>query len=173
MTNEPRIEFRLLRTTDLPTLAAWFAQPEIARWWNMPTDLDAVTAKYQPRIDLLEPTRMWVIEFDGIPGGLIQSYRHVDYPEHDAAVGISDAVGIDYLVDDAHRGRGLGAKALGAFAVHALALHPDAKCCVATPARDNEASWRCLERAGFTRHHECHPPGELPAYAYAFTPPAP
>jgi RimJ/RimL family protein N-acetyltransferase len=167
--DEPTVAFRPLVTEDLRTIAAWFTQPEVARWWNPPTTIDAVRAKYQPRIDGTEPTLMWIVELNGTPGGLVQTYRHADYPEHDAAVGIADAVGIDYLLDDDHRGRGLGARTLRQCARWALELYPDARCCVATPAQANTASWRALERAGFVRHHECQPPDEPPAYAYVAT----
>lgn len=164
---EPRVGFRPLATADLSQLCAWFAEPEIARWWNMPATLDAVSAKYQPRIDGIEPTRMWILEVDGIAAGLLQSYRHVDHSLHDAAVGIAGAVGIDYLIGSTYRGLGLAARILGDFAAFALDLHPDALAVVATPAQTNEASWRALERAGFRRVRECQPPDEPPAYAYS------
>jgi aminoglycoside 6'-N-acetyltransferase len=164
----PRIEFRPLRSDDLPTLVEWFAQPTIARWWIPPLTAKAVEAKYQPRIDGHEPIRMWIIEFDGTPGGMIQSYRHVDFPSYDAEVALSDAVGIDYLLDDRHRGIGLGHRALRAFAVLVFDEYPDAERCVATPARDNEPSWRCLERAGFVRRGECQPADEPAAYTYSY-----
>lgn len=67
-------------------ITAWFAQPAVARWWNQPVTLAEVTAKYQPRISGREPTQMWIIEIDGAAAGLGQTYRHVDYPEHDAAI---------------------------------------------------------------------------------------
>jgi aminoglycoside 6'-N-acetyltransferase len=111
---------------------------------------------------------MWIVEFDGRPGGMMQSYRHADYPSYETEVGLSDAVGIDYLLDDRHRGVGLGHRALHAFTVRVFGEYPDAERCVATPARGNEPSWRCLERAGFVRRGECQPVGEPAAYAYAY-----
>lgn len=154
------IGFRPLVEEDLSTLVGWFAEPEIARWWNQPANLEAVAAKYLPRISGHEPTRMWIAEIDWEPAGLLQSYRHSDYPEHDASVGIPDAVGIDYFLGRSQRGRGLGGLALARFAAWVFGLYPNAECCVATPAQANDASWRALERAGFIRRHECQPPDE-------------
>lgn len=162
----PRIDFRPLAVHDLPTLVGWFAEPEIARWWNQPAEIDSVRAKYVPRIERREPTRMWIGEIDGEAGALLQSYLHADYPDHDHCVGIPEAAGIDYLLAGAHRGRGRGRLVLRAFADWTLAHYPSAACCAAMPAQANEASWRALEHAGFSRVGECQPPNEPSAYVY-------
>ena len=160
----PPIRFRPLAESDLLTLVRWFAEPEIARWWNQPAEIDSVRAKYLPRIEQREPTQMWIAEIDDEDGGLLQSYLHLDYTEHDECVGIAEAVGIDYLIARSHRGR--GRLVLRAFADWTRARYPDASCCVATPAQANEASWRALEHAGFARVGECQPPDEPLAYVY-------
>jgi len=163
------ISFRSLRTTDFDLLVDWFADPVVARWWNQPAELDSVAAKYLPRIDGTgDPTSMWIAEVDGDAAGLVQQYRHSDYSAHDAAVGVSNAVGIDYLLGSRHRGRGLGGRILRAFSQLALTQQPDADVCVATPAIDNVASRAALERAGFTHSHDCQPPDEPPAAVYVF-----
>jgi aminoglycoside 6'-N-acetyltransferase len=162
----PSIRFRPLAESDLPLLVEWFAEPEIGRWWNQPAEIVSVRAKYLPRIEEREPTLMWIAEIDGEAGGLLQSYLHVDHPEHDECVGVADAVGIDYLLAGPHRGRGRGRLVLRSFAEWTLERRPDASCCVATPAQANEASWRALQHAGFSRVGECQPPDEPLAYIY-------
>jgi aminoglycoside 6'-N-acetyltransferase len=127
----------------------------------------AVEEKYGPRVDGNDPTHMWVVEIDRAPAGLLQSYRHRDYPDHDASVGIDDAVGIDYFLAAGHAGRGLGSVVIGQFVALVGEQYPDARWCVATPAQDNEPSWRCLDRAGFERRGPCQPPDEPPAFTYA------
>jgi len=163
----PSIRFRRLQRADLPSVERWFAEPEVARWWNPDLAPGALEAKYGPRIDGVDAaTAMWVVDVDGEPAGLLQHYRHADHPAHDAAVGIDDAVGIDFLLSSAFAGRGLGPLVLAAFADLVLELVPDARWCVATPAQANRRSWRALEKAGFTRHGACQPPDEPPAFAY-------
>ena len=162
----PLIRFRPLAESDLPTLVEWFAEPEIARWWNQPAEIASVRAKYLPRIEQHEPTQMWIAEIDDEAAGLLQSYLHVDDNEHDRCVGIADAVGIDYLLAGPHRGRGRGRLVLREFADWTLARYPDASCGVATPAQANTASCRALEHAGFSRVGECQPPDEPLAYVY-------
>lgn len=160
------LRFRPLVERDLATLVAWFAEPEIAKWWNQAAEIDSIRAKYLPRIEGREPTRMWIAEIDAGDVGLLQSYRHVDYPDHDASVAIADAVGIDYLITGRYRGRGYGRQVLRSFAAWSLTQYPEATRCVATPVQANEASWRALEHAGFVRVGDCQPPDEPPAFIY-------
>jgi aminoglycoside 6'-N-acetyltransferase len=109
---------------------------------------------------------MWIVEIEGVPCGLLQHYRHADHPDHDAAVGVDDAVGIDFLLAEEVTGRGVGPKVLSAFADLVLEVTPAASCCVATPAQANRRSWMALEKAGFVRRGTCQPPDEPPAFAY-------
>ena len=162
----PVVRFRPLTVDDFQMLASWFTDPVIARWWDQPADLDAVRATYLPRVEGREATVMWVAEGDGVAAVLFQCYRHRDYNDHDAAVGIPDAVGVDYLVNADHRARGVGRQIIAAFARHALGRFPETAVCVATPAQDNQASWRALEHAGFAREGECQPPDEPIAFVY-------
>ena len=149
---------------DYPRLVAWFADPVVVRWFGPPKDRAAVEATYGPRLRAEEPTEMWIGEWDGEPGAMLQCYRHVDHPETDAAVAVHDAVGIDYLVAPAFRGRGLAGALLAAFATHALERHPDCQVVVATPDEENAASCGALRAAGFEYSHvSTSPSGEREA----------
>ena len=164
----PDADFRLLRREDFASLALWFGEPHVAQWWNPDATLEGIEAKYGPRIDGVDAaTTMWIIEIGGEAAGLAQHYRHADHPAHDAAVGIAQAVGIDYLLSKAYAARGLGGHVLSTFAGFVLERVPEALSCVATPAQANRRSWRALEAAGFVRRGTCQPPGEPPAYTYA------
>lgn len=160
------ISFRPLDRSDFALVARWFTEPQVARWWSEDSSLEHLEAKYGPRVDGRDHTSMWIIEVDGEPAGLAQHYRHEHYPDHDAAVGIPDAVGIDYLLSEDHAGRGHGPGMLATLARLALDAVSEARCCVASPAQDNRPSWTALERAGFHRHGPCHPPGDPPCWAY-------
>jgi aminoglycoside 6'-N-acetyltransferase len=166
MTKLGRVEFRPLQRSDFPTVAVWFEQPHIARWWNDSSDLDDIEAKYGPRVDGNDLTSMWIVEIDGEPAGLAQHYHHEDYPDHNEAVGVENAVGIDYLLAEDFAGRGLGPLMLAAFARLALDRTPSADHCVAAPAQANRPSWTALERAGFQRLGPCQPPDEPIAWMY-------
>lgn len=161
-----------MRRSDFPLLVEWFRQEHIARWWNETATMESVEDKYGAPVDGVTPTTMWIIEVEGEPAGLAQSYRHADYPEHDAAVGVPNSAGIDYLLAERFAGRGIGSAAMSAFARVVFETYPEVAFVAATPAQTNPASWRCLERAGFERRGECQPPDEPPAFVYVLARPA-
>jgi aminoglycoside 6'-N-acetyltransferase len=141
---------------DLPLLAGWLVQPHVSEWWrDEPSGLAAVAEKYGPCIDGDDPTELFVIEADGRAIGMIQRYLIADESEWAHAFGgivdVSNAAGIDYLigVPDAV-GRGLGTAAIASF-VNLVFRWRAVDSIVVTVQQTNPASWRCLERVGFTR----------------------
>jgi aminoglycoside 6'-N-acetyltransferase len=133
-----------------------------------------------PRVRGEDATEVFVVVLGDRPVGLIQRYRLVDYPEWDAAIGLTDAAaGIDYyLGEPATVGQGIGTKAISSFARDTLTHYPDVRCVVAAPQQANAASWRALEKAGFVRVwagilNSDDPSDEGPAYVYVFRDPVP
>jgi RimJ/RimL family protein N-acetyltransferase len=143
---------RPLTRDDLPLLHRWLHTPHVREWWRAdPTTPTDIARKYEPRIDGVVPTRMFIIELRGEAVGLIQCYRHADHPDWDRAVDINAAAGIDYLIGEANqRGRGVGSAAIASFTPRVFAWYPDVEVVVAAPQADNCASRRALEKAGFT-----------------------
>jgi hypothetical protein len=87
---------RPLTRDDLPLLHRWLHTPHVREWWRAdPTTPTDIARKYEPRIDGVVPTRMFIIELRGEAVGLIQCYRHADHPDWDRAVDINAAAGID------------------------------------------------------------------------------
>jgi aminoglycoside 6'-N-acetyltransferase len=167
-----RVSFRPLAVADLPLLVRWQSSPHVARWWLDPSDIDSITAQYGPRIGEDQRTEAFIIELARRPIGLIQRYRHADYQDWERAVGVPDAAGIDYYIGEPDLiGRSLGSAAISSFASDTLRRYPEVNCVVAAPQQENVASWRALERAGFTRIWEGQlksddPADEGPAFVY-------
>ncbi|GAA4305657.1 GNAT family N-acetyltransferase [Klenkia terrae] len=155
------ISLQPLQRADLGLLAAWLAEPLVARWWAV--DPGEVEARYGPSIDGTDPTALYLGLTDGEPFGFVQVYRFADEPSYVAELAPvhpvpAGALSIDYLVGTAgHRGRGLGAGLVRAAVQRGFADHPDAQDVVVPVHAENRASWRALEAAGFTRVAE----GEL------------
>ena len=151
------VTVRPLARADLARLSGWLAEPHVARWWRDPSDLAAVQAAYLPCIDGTDPTEVFVIEAEGRPAGFIQRYLTAGDPDWDRAVRATGAVtggtaGIDYLIGEPGLcGRGYGAAAISLFTALTFRRYPQAGAVVAVPQQDNVASWRALERAGFSR----------------------
>jgi aminoglycoside 6'-N-acetyltransferase len=152
-----RITFRLLKRDDLPLLCEWLNREHVRRWWHRSHTLGEVEAKYGPRIDGTELVLVFVIELDGRPAGVIQTYLTVDYPDW---IGAQDGVaGVDlFIADEELIGQGLGPRILTEFTRVIVFADPAATACATSPEVVNKASIRAFEKAGFRRVHEI--PGE-------------
>jgi len=149
------VTFRRLTRADFPMLAAWLAEPHVARWWNHEFTPEAVERDFGSTVDGDEPSEDHVVLLDGRPVGLIQYSRYRDYPEYEEELAgvlpVPDhAVSIDYLIGDPTlTGRGVGTNMIAAFADLIWRTNPDATCIIVPVSSANTASWRALQRAGF------------------------
>ncbi len=138
-------------------MVRWFAEPHVIRWWEASTDPVAVRTRYADRIAGREPTDVFLISSRGRPAGLIQRYLIADHPDWSEALAATGALptpaaGLDYLIGDpALTGRGLASAAIRECARLTFIRHPQLAAISAAPFTENTASWRALERAGFTR----------------------
>lgn len=150
------VGFRSLDRGDLPQLYAWLRAPHVAKWWrDVPADLDVVEAEYGPCIDGEDPTELFVVQEDGRDIGMIQRYLIADEPEwwpaFDGIVDVSNAAGIDYLIGEPSAvGKGVGTEMVRAFVADVFDWRP-VDSIVVTVQQSNPASWRILEKSGFTR----------------------
>lgn len=136
------IEFRPIAESDVPRLQAWLDSEHVALWWR------------DERVeDQLDPNEHFVIELDGVPVGMIQTYLVDDYPEWKAVVGDEpNLAGVDLLIGEPDLvGRGLGPEILEQFAREVVFANADTVAVVATVEEANRRSWRAFEKAGF-RH---------------------
>jgi len=160
---DPLVRFRPMARDDLPLLKAWLQEPLVHRWWHHETSDAALERDFGPTLDGEDATELFLALDGEHPFGLIQRYPIAAYPEYVEELAplvelAPGALSIDYLIGDpARRGRGLGAAMIAAFAAESWAAYPDATEIVVPVAAGNVASWRALERAGFTRVAE----GEL------------
>jgi aminoglycoside 6'-N-acetyltransferase len=110
-----------------------------------------------------EPSEDLLVFEDGDPVGLVQRSRYGAYPEYIEELAPTlavdgEAVTVDYFVGDPDRcGRGLGPRIIAAVVAESWTVYPDAPAVVVPVNAANRASWRALEKAGFTRVAE----GEL------------
>jgi aminoglycoside 6'-N-acetyltransferase len=151
------VAFRPLKRSDFALVARWLEEPLVARWWNHETSAEAVERDFGPSVDGRDATQVLLAAVEDRAFGLVQRYPIAAYPEyvqelaavHPVPVG---ALSIDYLIGvPAMRGRGLGAAMIAAAVADCWTAFPDADDVLVPVAAGNTASWRALERAGFTR----------------------
>jgi aminoglycoside 6'-N-acetyltransferase len=145
------ISFRPLERSDFPLLQEWLAAPHVAAWWDERNDLPVVEAKYGPRVDGAEPTKVFVIEQECKPIGWIQWYLWADYPEHAQQLGAEPgSAGIDLAIGDPKMaGLGLGPVIIREFLNQFVFTNSSICSVVADPEESNLRSLHAFGKAGF------------------------
>jgi aminoglycoside 6'-N-acetyltransferase len=150
------LSFRHLARADFALLGGWLAQPHVARWWNHESSPQAMEADFGAVIDRLDPADVFIVSLGARPIGLLQRYTFADNPGYigelaDLIDAPGAALGIDYLVGESDLlGRGLGSAMIRAAVDAIWRDHPEAPSIIVPVSSANVASWRALERAGFT-----------------------
>lgn len=151
------LTWRPLTAADLPLLAEWLGEPQVARWWNHEHSTEAVERDFGASARGQEPGEDLVVSLDGHPVGLLQRSTISDYPEDiaefSAVVDVPEgAVELDYLIADASlRGRGLGWRCISMAVAATWSDYPGAPAVLVAVVAANTASWRALEKAGLQR----------------------
>jgi aminoglycoside 6'-N-acetyltransferase len=146
------LRLRRLYREDFPKLLTWLSAPHVEPFWDGTSDLASVIAEFEPSLAVGSVTTVFVIEVENRSIGMIQCYRHSDYPKWDAAIGIKNAAGIDYLIGEADcLGKGYGSEAIRIISQHVFTKYTEVEIIVSAPQHDNTGSWRALEKAGFRR----------------------
>ena len=143
------IEFRPLRTDDLPLLRDWLARQHVRRWWR--DSIEESLTEYEQAIVGVDPTDHYLILREDRPIGMIETYLVSDHPEWEAIAQVGEGVaGLDLLIGDPElTGRGLGPRILATFAEQVVFASPGTRACVAAVDEENRRSWRAFEKAGF------------------------
>jgi aminoglycoside 6'-N-acetyltransferase len=120
-------------------------------WWHQRLDLAGVAAKYGPRVDGLDPTRVFLIEYAARPIGWIQWYLWANYPEHALQLKAGPgSAGIDLAIGEvALTGLGLGPVAIREFLRRIVFQDLSVSAAITDPEESNLRSLRAFEKAGF------------------------
>jgi aminoglycoside 6'-N-acetyltransferase len=145
------ITFRPLAKDDFEMFARWLAKPHVQRWWREPATIEHVAKDYGACTDGDFKTRVYVVQADATPIGIIQVFRLADYPDEDRHYPFRGAVSIDYLIgEEAYVGRGVGTQMIREFVDTVVReLYPDSTGVATGAELDNAASLGALRKAGF------------------------
>ncbi len=143
------VAFPPLREEDVILVERWLKEDHVARWWREPVE-EAIEKRYAG-IEGRRPTRQFLIELDGRPAGMIQTYLVRDHPEWQELVKVGDDVaGVDLMIGEPDLvGHGFGPRVLSAFVEDVVFADRFTNAVVATVEEPNRRSWRAFEKAGF------------------------
>jgi RimJ/RimL family protein N-acetyltransferase len=150
-----KITFNRLKKSDLPMLHRWFNTPHVSEWWeidgNRYPSLDEVKKHYSPRITGSERVDVYLIIHDGMPIGMVQSYKLDDEPAEKANFGLDrNCAGIDMLIGDKdYIHRGLGSGIIREFLKEIVFKEYDVDRCIVDPYVKNEIAIKAYKKAGF------------------------
>ena len=146
------VSFRRLRASDLRLMHKWYNTEHVIQWYcKNPQSYEETVAKCMPRITGEEPTRAFLIMYDAIPIGYIQTYRIADYPDYSKYVQADeDTAGLDLFIGEADwLHRGLGSRILRIFLREIVFADSWAKRCIVGPEPLNIVAIKAYEKAGF------------------------
>ncbi|HEX2910156.1 MAG TPA: GNAT family N-acetyltransferase [Chloroflexia bacterium] len=147
-----RINFQKLSLSDLPLMHQWLNTPFVYEWYGgHPETFENIVQEYTPYIEGREPNDSFLIMYDTIPIGYIQTYKIRDYPEWWQAVQpTEEAAGVDLFIghpDYIHQG--LGGFLLNKFLREIVFAPPEIESCIIDPATANKVAIKAYEKAGF------------------------
>ena len=137
-------------------LAEWLREPQVARWWNHETTLEAVERDFGASTRGEEPGEDLLVLLDGAnrPAAALGDLR-LPRGSHGIPAVIEVPVGaveLDYFIaDPALRGRGLKSRMIAAAVEDTWNSYSDAPAVLVAVVAANVASWRALEKAGLKR----------------------
>jgi len=141
-----RYGFRPVTEEDFPVLAAWLAEPHVARWWD---EAEVELAQIREHMESISVEPL-IVEFDGRPIGYMQSYDpHLEdgHPYQDQPFG---TLGIDISIARPELlGIGHGSAIVRQFADELFA--EGAPRIIIDPDPGNQRAIRAYEKAGFKR----------------------
>jgi aminoglycoside 6'-N-acetyltransferase len=147
------LTFRPLTKSEFPLLQRWLSEEHVDQWWHQSLDVAGVKNKYGPMVERIEPTYVFIIEYDNQPIGFVQWYRWSDYPEHAAQLRAKPgAAGIDLAIGEPGMiGLGLGPLTIREFIKQVVFADDRILTVIVDIDLRNLRSLRAFEKAGFVQ----------------------
>ncbi|OGO30542.1 MAG: hypothetical protein A2Z29_11225 [Chloroflexi bacterium RBG_16_56_11] len=150
-----KIAFKRLKETDLPLMHRWLNTPHVSEWWEVSgkklPSLETVREKYLPRIKGNDPVDCFLIAYDGMPIGMVQSCKMDDFPAEKANFNLDQScAAIDIVIgEEDYVHRGLGSSIIREFLKEVIFKKYAVDCCIVDPYVENEIAIRAYNKAGF------------------------
>ncbi|SES93022.1 GNAT family N-acetyltransferase [Paenibacillus sp. NFR01] len=147
------LRIRPMNHGDLGLMATWLSDPRVLAFYgDNAWSLEAVTAKYGPRIDGSHNVVPCIVEYNLTPVAYIQYYRLQEGELHDFGYPADESIfGIDQFMGEPDLwGHGIGTTFVSAMLEY-LNTHLHAAKVALEVKRTNPRAIRCYEKCGFKR----------------------
>lgn len=159
-----QITFRKLLHSDLPLMHTWLNKPHVHEWYDNDKEntIEAITARYGPKIDGKKPTNCYLVLYEGKAFGYIQTYIVSDWPEFGNYVGYDEhTASIDLFIGEQEfLGKGFGSVMIKTFLKTVVFANPTIRTCIIGPEPQNARAIRAYEKAGFKHVKTVQIPGD-------------
>ncbi len=152
MLTPTKINFQKLQMVDLPLMYQWLNTDFVMQWYGRePITLEQVNKEYGDYIEGRDVPQPYLIRYDTLPIGYIQTYKISDDPDWAKALEpTEEAAGIDLFIGHAdYIHRGLGSFVLKRFMQEIIFSQPEIESCLIDPDTENKVAIRAYEKAGF------------------------
>lgn len=147
-----KIRFRPLQMCDLPLMQLWLNRTFVSRWFGggHPTYED-VSARYGPRVRGEVPLDPYLMLYDDVAIGYIQTYHLADHPGYNGLVRAGpNTAGVDLFIGEQNYLHvGFGTAMLRVFLDRVIFADLQVWRCITGADVRNRAALRCFEKVGF------------------------
>ncbi|MDP4145477.1 MAG: GNAT family N-acetyltransferase [Bacillota bacterium] len=146
------ISFKRLSISDLGHLHKWLNCDYVTEWYSKKKwTMEEIQEKYIPYIKNEKPTRSYLILYNNVPIGYIQTYKINDYPDYASVVDVDEnAAGLDLFIgEQKYFHKGLGKHIINKFLRNIVFSLSDVESCILGPEPQNIAAIKTYEKAGF------------------------
>lgn len=157
------ISFRKLQVKDLKMMHRWLNSEEVIKWYGKSgCTMEAVEARYIPRISGAKPTNCYVIEMNNDSIGHIQWYYNKDYPAYGEQLGASShSASVDIFIgEESYRHKGYGSRVIEKFLKDIVFANEGVDECIMAPSPDNIGAIKTYEKVGFEYYKTIELPEE-------------
>jgi len=148
------VSFKKLEIIDLDLMYKWYHADFVNKWYDKEIPdwtHEQIENKYIPYIQGQKPVDGYIILYNDIKIGYVQTYLLKDYPEYDQIVQAGEgAAGLDLFIgerDYAHKG--LGSVIILEFLRNIIFTDSNIKKCIIGPEPKNIVAIKSYQKVGF------------------------
>ena len=148
------IEFKPLEELDFELLHKWYNTGFVNEWFGKELkkwSYNDILNKYKPYINGQKPTNAFIILYDKLKIGYIQTYFLSNYPEYKELVNADNySAGLDLFIGEKeYIHKGLGSIIIRKFLIEKVFINNEINKCVIGPEPKNLSAIKAYEKVGF------------------------